>query len=63
MSQNTRAEVLVELKVTPRCAGRIDGTTYEVSHEMFMSRLSPSLSLGSRALPPAGEWRWPVTKA
>jgi hypothetical protein len=39
-SQKSRAEVVAELKATPRLPGHIDGSAYEMAHDMFMSRRS-----------------------
>lgn len=48
MSQNTRAEVLAELKATPRLPGWIDGIAYEVSHEMSRFAGLERQTIGSR---------------
>jgi hypothetical protein len=39
-SQKTRAEVIAELKATPRLPGYVDGSAHEMAHDMFMSMRS-----------------------
>jgi hypothetical protein len=38
MSTRSRAEVIAELKATPRLPGYVDGSAHEMAIEMFMSR-------------------------